>query len=73
MIKKIIERILRDKKIKPFEYNFHTPEQNINFSQIKNIEGDYLIIDNKGREKEIPLEDINKITNKDKTIWEKKS
>lgn len=71
----VLNQIKWDKKLKPEEYTIEyldfgklTP---VKYTDIKKLEGMFMIIEKDGKETNIPLHRIRKIKQKGETIWQR--
>ncbi len=76
-IKDLINRITWDSKEDPSGYSLFYLDMvtkaliELKFSDIKRVEGNFLVIDKEYGEAEIPMHRIRKVKTGDKTIWER--
>ena len=76
-IKDLLNKIKWDKNLNPNEYSIGYFDRIskklvwVDFKQIKDIEGNFLILEKENKEVNIPLHRIKEVKQKDKIIWKR--
>lgn len=74
-IKDIINKIKWDKRENPKDYSLIYidlgKKKELPYTDIKRLEGNFMIIERNGEETEIPLHRIREVKKKDKIIWKR--
>lgn len=74
-IKSLINQIKWDKHLNPEEYTIIFidlgKEKTIAYTDIKRLDGNFMILHKDNKEVEIPLHRIRKVKRKDKLIWKR--
>ena len=76
-VKELLNKIKWDKNLNPNEYSIGYFDRIskklvwIDFKQIKNIDGNFLILEKQGKEVNIPLHRIREVKQKGNKIWKR--
>ena len=74
-IKDLINKIRWDKRENPEDYILVyidlDKEKQISYTEIKRLEGNFMILEKQGQEVEIPLHRIRKVKKNNKIIWKR--
>ncbi len=74
-IKDLINKIKWDKRENPEDYILIyidlDKEKQISYTEIKRLEGNFMILEKQGQEVEIPLHRIRKVKKNNKIIWKR--
>lgn len=77
--REFLNRIRWDKRLKPEEFGIEYLDRienrliAIRFTDIKRIEGGFMVVEGEGQETMIPLHRIRRITEKGKAVWQRKT
>ncbi|OGM02714.1 hypothetical protein A3K72_02170 [Candidatus Woesearchaeota archaeon RBG_13_36_6] len=76
-IKDLLNKIKWDKNLNPNEYSIGYFDRIskklvwIDFGQIKNIDGNFMILEKENKEVDVPLHRIREVKQKKETIWKR--
>ena len=74
-ILELLNKIRWDKRENPEDYVLVyvdlRKEKEISYSQIKRLEGNFMVLDRESEEVEIPLHRIREVRKKGKTVWKR--